>query len=108
MNNDLETDQATLATLFGIHITYFFVLIPKIDSEVGDYFVTETTYVDGWEVDKHEYIESQYVSGTLIKIILILIGGITSPKSEITSFLRFSIIRGKLFSIKFFKKGGKK
>jgi hypothetical protein len=73
------------AKIIGFHSALVFVLIPKIDSQYEDYLVTETTYMDGFEIDKREYIEGSYISGSFIKLLLVagigVIGGYFIYKS---------------------------
>lgn len=74
--NGSLTSQESFLSAIAMHATFFFMLIPKIDSSCEDYFVTETLYVDGWEVDSHSYIESGYVCGSAIKLVVIAILGL--------------------------------
>ena len=66
-----------LAAAIGAQSGLWFVIVPKINSESSDYLVTETTYYDGYEISKHEYVETRYLCGSLVKLVMVaIIGGV--------------------------------
>lgn len=72
-----KEEYNNIATAIGIHGTFFFIFIPKIDSQTQDYIVTETTYYGGWEVDRRQYLDRRYISGSVVKLIIVaLLGGL--------------------------------
>ena len=70
-----KDEFANVGSAIGMHGTFFFIFIPKIDSESQDYVVTETTYLGGFEVDRHSYLERRYLSGSLVKLVAVAILG---------------------------------
>ena len=66
-------ENSNMIAAMACHQGLLFIIIPKINSESQDYLVTETTYYDGWEVSRREYIETRYLSGSLVKLVSVFL-----------------------------------